>query len=489
MYCLILVLIVALILSLLFVFKNKISKNYIDIGLKVAVIVLFVLGNIRSFLNDNFIWVINGGTYGEIYYEKIDIIQSLLRWGHCLTYVVLPCAVFFKVRTYKNFAVYFCFFVAVFELIFFNQTMEYFLTDSTRAIYAPAWFRYVEYLLELFICLIVPLVIRFVQGHKFDLKNKKEYINFFGLLPLALIIVMPVYLLQSIFGFTDRKMKPLSMENFVWIIIIFVFAAVIYFLFRFKDREKRYSVLVFLSLYLFIHYNSIYLMDLNASRLPFQLCNLGAYLVLIALLIKKQSFFNFVLLANVPGATIAFVAVDVSQGLLSFWNIHFYIEHMWVFIIPILAVALKIFDRPKKNAFKHFLIGYTIYFLVCAISGVILNSFFYEENHLFFNKVNYFYMFDNKVASFLPFLAFTRNYAIVLSDYAFYPLYMLLVYALFLMYCLIFNYFYVMFIRIGDDHFRLRQIRINMKIKNGYYEKHKRNIPQLDYEKEGEEQC
>ena len=73
MYCLILVLIVVLILSLLLVFKNKISKNYIDIGLKVAVIVLFVLGNIRSFLNDNFIWVINGGTYGEIYYEKIDI--------------------------------------------------------------------------------------------------------------------------------------------------------------------------------------------------------------------------------------------------------------------------------------------------------------------------------------------------------------------------------------------------------------------------------
>ena len=47
------------------------------------------------------------------------------------------------------------------------------------------------------------------------------------------------------------------------------------------------------------------------------------------------------------------------------------------------SVALKIFERPKKNAFKHFLIGYTIYFLVCAISGVILNSFFYEENHLF----------------------------------------------------------------------------------------------------------
>ena len=102
---------------------------------------------------------------------------------------------------------------------------------------------------------------------------------------------MPVYLLQSLFGFTDRYMKPVSMENFAWIFVILSMIAIIYFVFRFKSYEVRYSVLVFIALLLFFHYNSIYLMDLKASRLPFQLCNLGAYIVLIALLIKKQKFF------------------------------------------------------------------------------------------------------------------------------------------------------------------------------------------------------
>lgn len=489
LYSLIIVLLVGFMFTLLNVFKKHIKAEYINKGLKVLVVLLFTLGVIKNFLNDNFIWIINGSTYDYVYYEESDIIQSLLRWGHYLSYVVLPCAVFFKNRTYKNFAVYFCFFVAIVELFFFDQTMSYFLTDSKRAIFAPAWIRYTLYMIELFICLFVPLVLRFVNGHRFNLKDKYEYFKFFGLLPLALLIVMPVYLPQSLFGFTDTIMKTLSVANIVWILVIFLITAIIYFAFRFKSYETRYSLLVFLALLLFIHYNSIYSMDLNAKRLPFQLCNLGAYLILIALLIKKQGFFNFVLLANVPGAAIALVIPDVSYGILSFWSIHFYIEHTWVFIIPILAVALRIFERPKKNAIKHFAVGYSIYFVACAAMGILFNSILYKPDHDFFNSVNYFYLFDNKVAGILTFLSFTRNFPITINNYTFYPIYMLLVYALFFIFCMIFNYVYKILMKVGDDHFHLRKIKINMKQNAGYYEKHNRKIPQLDYEKEGEQQC
>ena len=492
-YSLIVVLAVAICLALLLIFKNKIPQEYINKGLKVATIVLFTIGTFRHFLNDSFIWVINGGTYADVYYKDIDVFQSLVRWGHYFCFVVLPCAVFFKIRTYKNFAVYFCFFVAVIELFIFKDTMTYFLIDSGRAIYLPPIIRYVEYMLELFICLLVPLVIRFVQGHKFDLKNKKEYFNFFGLLPVALLIVMPVYLLQSLFGFTNKFMNPLSTENFAWIILIFVIIAIIYFAYRFRSYEERYSILIFLALLLFFHYNSIYLMDLVSSRLPFQLCNLGAYMVLIAFLIKKQAFFDFVLIANVSGAAIALFGVDVSQGLLSFWNIHFYIEHTWVFILPILAVALKIFKRPGKKAFKHYLIGFSIYFIFCALSGVIMNYVFfkyYDPYHYFFNKVNYFYMFDTKVLGLLPFLKFTRDIPLTIGGvYTIYPVYMLFVYLLFIVFCWLFYYGYKIFLNIGDDHFHLRQVKIKMRMENGYYEKHNKKVPQLDYEEEGEKLC
>ena len=406
----------------------------------------------------------------------------MLRWGHYLACVVLPCACFFEKRIFKNVAVYFCFFVAVIELFFFEQTLTYFITDSGRAIYLPPIIRSLEYMVELILVLVIPLILRFIIGHKFDVKSKQEWSYFIGLLPLMLITVVPVYLFQSLFGFTDIKMCPLSVENLAWIILIFVIIAVMHFKLRFKDYETRYSTLVFISLLLFLHYNSIYLMDFVASRLPFQLCNLGAYLILIALLIKKQAFFNFIFLANVPGALVALVVVDVSQGLLSFWNIHYYIEHTWVFILPLLAVSLKIFEKPKFSSFKHFFIGFTVYFVFCATAGIILNCFFYEPLDPFFNQVNYFYIFDAKIIEVAPLLSFTRNFEVVWSDYAFYPMYMILMYVLFTMLCFIFNYVYRVLCKVADDHFNLRKIKIQMRIDSGYYEKKNKPIPQMDYE-------
>lgn len=486
MYSLIVVAIVVVIFTALLILKKYIPTKIIDKSIKILSIILFSLGILRCFLNDQFIWVINGGTYGEIYYKQTDIVQSLLRWGHYLCYIVMPCAAFFSKKIYKNVVVYFCFFVGILELFFFKETMIYFTMDSGRAIFIAPWARYIEYMAELVICLLVPLMIRFIQGYKFDYKNKQEWINFFSILPVMLMVTVPVYLPQSLFGFSNIYMNPLSIPNIMWILVVFSIGIVIYFIFRFKDYESRYSVLVFCSLLLFMHYNSIYLMDLVASRLPLQLCNLGAYLILIALLIKKQAFFDFVLLANVPGAAIALVAVDVSEGLLSFWNIHFYIEHTWVFILPILAVALKIFKRPTKRAYLHFFIGFTIYFLVCAISGIILNCFYYDPLDLFFNKVNYFYIFDTKVIGVLTFLQFTTRFPITISGYTFYPIYMIVIYILFIVFCLIFNYVYNILTNVGDDHFKLRQIRIKMKEEKGCYKNKK--MPQLDYKK-GEEVC
>ena len=222
-------------------------------------------------------------------------------------------------------------------------------------------------------------------------------------------------------------------------------------------------------------------MDFNMKRLPFQLCNLGAYLILISVIIKKQSFFNFVLIANVPGSLIALCMPDVNEGMLSYWKIHFYIEHMWVFIIPLLAVSLRIFERPKKNALKHFMIGFSCYFMVCALGGIVANCFLYKPFDQFFNKVNYFYIFDTTVLGVLPFLNFTRYYAVTWGGYTFYPLYMLLIYILFSIYCGIFYYIYKRLCIVGDNHFEVRKMRIDMGIEQGKYNK---RIPKKDYDLE-----
>lgn len=470
--------IVALAFTLLAFIKKKFGTKPVLLIAKVFAITLFVLGVFRGFLNDSFIWVINGGNYGGTYYQVSDVLQSLLRWGMFLSFMVYPCAVFFKTRTIKNFAVYFCLPVAILSLIFYQDFLTYFTTNSGRAIMTSDWFRHFEFSFELILIILVPLVIRFLIGHKFDVKNKKEWLYFFGLLPCTLILVVPVCVPQSLFGFTNMFMIPFSIQNFLWVIIIFSLLTILYFAFRFKDYETRYMICVFFGLYLFMHYNSIYSMDLIMSRLPFQLCNLGSFLVLIALIVKKQSFFDFILIANVAGAMIAFCVPDIDEGMLSYWNMHFYIEHTWVFIVPLLMVSLRIFERPKLSAIKHFFVGFTIYFLFCAVSGVICNAFLYVPNDPFFNKVNYFYLFDTTVLSALPFLGFTLSVSIVVNGYVFYPLYMLLIYGLYSIFCMAFFYVLSTLCKVGDNHFNLRKIKVDMYNEEGRY---KKRIPQTRY--------
>lgn len=464
----------------LYVLKDKLNKEKLILTTKILAIVLFSLGVFRNFLNDNFVWVINGGRYGGIYYKTKDVLQSLLRWGMMLSFIVYPCAIYFKHRVLKNFAIYFCLPVTVLCTIFYGDFMNYFVTDSGRAIYVKEWFRHIEFTLELAIMMFIPLVFRFLLGHKFNVKDKQEWINFFGLLPLALLVVIPVTLPQSIFGFSTMFMKPMSIQNIGWVLVIIGLFAGLYFGYRFKDRETRFMICVFLALYLFMHYNSIYLMDLNMSRMPFQLCNLGSYLILIALLIKKQGFFNFILMANVAGALIAVFVPDISEGMLSYWNIHFYIEHTWVLVLPLLIVSLRIFDRPAKGSIKHFLIGFSCYFVFCAVAGILINCLLYQENHQFFNDVNYFYLFDDTVVKILFFFVFTRYVPVTWSGYTFYPFYMLLVYVLYIIYCFAIYFVYREACKLGDDHFKMRGIRIDLFKDRGYYKKRKR-LPKKDY--------
>lgn len=446
---------------------KKIPSSTIALLCKIFAVSLFAAGTFRMFLNDSFVWIINGGNYGQDYYQSKDVWQSILRWLTFLSFMAYPCAAFLKLRTVKNFAVYFCTPVSILASFYYNDFLAYFLTPSGRAFWAAPYVRHIEFSLELILPIVMGALLRFRMGHKFDYKNASEWKYFLILLPITLICVFPVYFPQSLFGFSSLRMSPLSMQHFLWLSLLVAILVLLYGFLRFRPYEQRFGVCIFLSLYLVMHYNSIYLMDMKLSRLPFQLCNLGSYLVLIALLLRKQPFSNFVLLANVPGTIIALFVPDVKEGMLSFWNIHYYIEHMLVFILPLLMVSLRLMARPNKQAIKHYFIGFSIYFLFCAVTGSYFNGYLFKPNDFFYNEVNYFYIFDDKVIGVLFFLRFTYAWPVSINGYIIYPLYMLCIYLLFSLFCVGFYHAFHWFCKIGDDHCNLRRIRIAL-----YREKH-----------------
>jgi len=333
--------------------------------------------------------------------------------------------------------------------------------DPGRGIMFPYWLRSTYFSLELVLGILIPLLFIVVDRHRFNIKNKIEWLNFLISLPFILLACMPVYVPQSLIGYTDFTTSALTIGNFIWIGITLVEIAILFFVFRFRDYRQRYMLCMFLALALFMHYNSMYLMGFSVDRLPLQLCNLGAYFFVLVLLLKKKAFFNFVFIANIVGTAIAMVMPDTSGGFAGFWNMHFMIEHMQVLAIPVLCMLLRLFPRLEKNALKHMAIGFTIYFGVCWLSGTILNAFADVGGY---GDVNFFYIFDlNEAFGYFPFLEFTREiYIDIFGIFRVWPVFQLLIYSGFLCICVAFYWVTLQFYKMLDDHYELRRARIDM---------------------------
>ena len=435
------------------VFTRKTDNKKSFLWLKIFTVLFCAVGFFR------FIWVINGSFYSGVFYDKVDVLQSILRWGYNLSYCVLPMCIFFDNRLFRNVALYICLPFSMLSTIFLNDYMVYFLDSTGRGLHFVEWFRYAYFMFELVLANSLPVIMGIKSKHCFNVKSWTEWKNFLIATPLIFLLLIPVYLPQSLFGYSSIVAKAFSMGHIVWLLITFLIVALIYIYFRFKDYNARYQVCIFLCLALFFHYNSLYLMEFSIPRLPIQLCNLGAYFFMICVPFKLTKMFNFAFLVNIVGALIAMVAPDSSGGLFGFWNVHFIYEHSLVLIVPAVCMLLRIFPRIKVNSLKHMWFGFSCYFLFCLISGTILNGFAVETGF----KVNYFYIFDlDKAFDYFPFLSFSSKFALHLGRFVLYPVFQLIIYLGFIGIVCLFYLFTQMMYKVIDDHLALRKSRIEL---------------------------
>ena len=301
--------------------------------------------------------------------------------------------------------------------------------------------------------MVIPIVLQVKEKHIFNVKDKKEWIHFLVGIPLILLQVMPVYIPQSLLGYTAVGIHT------PWMIIIVIETIALYYFFRFKSYDTRYQLVLFLTLVLFYHYDSLYLQGFSIPRLPIQLCNMAAYFYMIAVIFKSKKMFNFCYIVNMVGTLIAILAPDLNDGPLGFWNMHYMFEHMLVFIIPVLCAALRLFPRVDKKALKHMFVGFVLYFVFCLTSGVLLNAYATNE----FNRVNYFYLFSlDKATSYVPFIKFVDKFPIVINGFTFYPVLMAIIFVSFLALCFVWYWLTQKLFAMNDDHFELRKARIDL---------------------------
>lgn len=406
---------------------------------KFIVVLFMVLTMVNVFLPDLFVISVEESELTSDYRP-----QAFVRWFNAVSFLILPIAAYFNKDTFKKIAVYFCLPAAILYLCFFGEILSYMTSELGRGIYQirflsqevknfmiNPYFRGTLFITTSLMQLLT-IFLLILKDSSF-LKFKKEQIMPFILILLACFIsIVPSYVPQYVFlTYTNFILKSFNYVHLAWILFMVLEVTILTFIFRKKSYEDRYILLIILSLTLLIQYNQMFssLGELTFKRMPFQLCNIGSYLMLITLFTKSERLYQFNLIINVAGGLIAMVVMNVEgKGILYLWNIHYMVEHNNVVVVPILCMLLKMFKPLRKVDFKYFVINFTYYYLFVLIIGTILNGVHQITGNDYF-QVNYLFMFmKSQTGAIVPFVDPWFDVQIKMGNFTLFPLVQIAVY-------------------------------------------------------------
>ena len=425
-------------------FKNSEKfKQVMDKILKIAVIVYCSLVILTILLPDAFVRCYNPE---EIPLSYKDISFAIVRWFSALSFIMLPVAVFFNNRTIRNIAIYFGFTMTMVSLLFYPVFIENFTSTLGRglnsiSVFSEGFknflinpiFRSIVIAIQWLLELSIILVLTTEKEHKFNLKDKNEYLNFALVLGVSLIGAIPIYVPQHLFGYSNIIFKAWTFPHIMWVLVVIGLIVSLYFIFRNKPREDKKVLCMIMSLALFYQYNQMFgAISINVKRLPFQLCNIGALLVLLSLITENKHIFNFTVIVNVVGVMFALAMPDLDgKGLFYLYNMHFIFEHTNFLAVPVLALLLQLFPRLDKTDLKDCIVGFSVYFAFVFVMGTMFNTVASITGNNFYSA-NYLFMFDQVVATdFVQAFGALFNAQIKIGHITLYPVIQSLVYVVF----------------------------------------------------------
>lgn len=428
------------------VFKNNEKFNKIvEKLLKIFTVVYCALVIFNIFLPDGFTISLDK----EILLGGMHQGYAILRWLMCLPFVALPIAVFSKNRQFKNIAIYFCVIVTLVSVAFYSKHMQFFTSADGRGLNSVSVFSkgFKQFLLNgtfrgiffgflTMLELCIPIMFAIQEKHVFNFKSKADWLSFL-ILPFVIISSVPIYVPQYLFGYSNIVFETFGLIHWLWVVCTIILLVSLYFIFRKKGEKVKKVLLFVLSLCLVYQYTQMFgAVSISLKRLPLQLCNLGAYLILFSLITMNRKIFNFTMIINVVGVIFALAMPDLDgEGLFYLYNLHFILEHTNVLIIPVLMLLFGVFPRLDKFALRDCLIGFTVYFISVWALGTAFNAISNATGNGFYSA-NYMFMFSSETASeILPFTKALFDLNFKIGYAVFYPIIQILVYIVFSIVC------------------------------------------------------
>ncbi|MBE5756674.1 MAG: hypothetical protein E7342_02625 [Clostridiales bacterium] len=444
-------------LALIFTKIYKKDSLVLEKITKILVIVFMSLHFLNLFLPDSLAM----RTFDDLsnYVGGENIWFILIRWFNDFAFIAIPIALFFKNKTFIKFVSFFTLIISIVNAsIFFKYIEVYtstagagimalrFFSAETKAFFINPIFRGIYFGIENYIQLMLSIFIllKNVKTIEFN-KEIKEILKEVAVFFATLVSVIPIYAPQFLFkGYsltTENVFTTFKMGEFfhiVWIIFIILEGIILTYIFKNKSKETKLILIYILTFSLILQYNQMFtgIGEITTHRMPFQLCNMAPLFILIMLLTKSEKVYHFTLVINAVGAIIAMVMCDTTPyGVTYIMNIHYIAEHTNVILIPILCATLRIFAPLKNKDVKHFIIGFTIYFLFILLVGGIFTGLKETTGNDYWN-CNYLFMFNKEeTMAIVGFVGPLFDMKIVIANFFTLSLTQLLVYLVFMGIC------------------------------------------------------
>jgi len=296
-----------------------------------------------------------------------------------------------------------------------------------------------------------------IKDFSFDKPNKAAIQTVIALIAM-LICCFPSYGLQVLFGKGNPNLRvdDFTVTHRIFLYAAFIIPVVIYFALRKKDYETRRFAMIFISVALMITYMTRfkYTSFLKPWNWPLHLCNTAMFIIPICLIFKAKKLFYFTYFINVMGAFLAMAMpnYDETTCIFEWLLVNFWVNHYPAFFMPVLIVALRLFDRPKIKQFYYSMAAFFVYFVAMLICNAWFSNYDKTVDFFFLNStfiVDKFGLWAEKMYE------VTATIDVGKVTLLFHPIYQLVFFFVYVVIALGIWFVYAQFFVIADAHYEM----------------------------------
>ena len=438
-----LILAITLVYGVCYIFiQKKDSKKITQ-----KVLAVLVLASYAMTLYDEYAIDKTFAQNGVLFTPLVTTLMVFLRW--CTT-VVIACAIvypFFGGKSIKRILEYIAPVIALLNIIFVETNLianygnEYMQEKMFRIVGCIA--TYTSLALVSF-----TFVYNKIKNKEFN-ETKKDI----GWMFLIFVLLMPAFFqqgaIQIFFGeFGETTKDFVGIHRFTLYMSVLIML-LIYGFMRGRSKEDKDILFGFLSLAGLLQYFYVFRGGLNG--LPLHLCNTAVVLIFFGFVFKISGIFYFTYFVNVIGSIAAMLLPNITADAYYVRSVHYWYNHIYAFILPVLGVALGVYPRPNLKMMRGAIAIFTLYFVTVAVLNAWFNN--YESVDFFFIYSDF---FPEKFAFAVP---IRNNYILDIPvgdlTFRFYYLMQILVYIIYigLMFLtwVVYDYLY----KVSDRHYQL----------------------------------